>query len=124
LLHFGDCEFPTFENVIGSKRESLWISKSLRSGVCYFSSILEITNPVDGGPVSKLAVFSFSLFRKTDSNSSKINSWINIEVVSSIGSKYVWAGLVLNCGGSANNSCYYYGYRLFHYYYIKSLIKL
>jgi len=69
LLELSKSEIPASKDFMSSKREGLWKTSWLGSGVCDFSSILEISCPVDLSPITWLAILTFSCFSDTNSNS-------------------------------------------------------
>jgi len=58
LVELWNSEIPAVEHLSGTEGEGLWETSWLSMGVSDFSTILEVSSPVNGGPVSWLALWS------------------------------------------------------------------
>merc|ERR1711990_181940 len=97
LVELSESEVPAREDFVGSEREGLWETAWLSSGVSDFSSVLEVSSPVDSGPVSWCALVTAALLRDADANSREIITGTGVSVIITVWSVDVWAA----CGGNA-----------------------
>jgi len=68
-MKLGNGVIEASESLVGSKSEGNWHISWLSSGVGNNSSILELGNVMDGGPISNSAVLVSTLLGDVDSDS-------------------------------------------------------
>jgi hypothetical protein len=90
LVKLWDSKIPAVEDFSSSEREGLWLASVLSSGAGDMSTILEVSIPVNSGPVSWLALGSGSRRCNINTDSGEIVVGTGVLIVITIRSIHIW----------------------------------
>jgi hypothetical protein len=93
LMELSESKIPTVEDFSSTEREGLWSASWLLVGVSDDSAILKSSNPVNGNPVTWLALWSGTWLSDINTNSRQVIGSSIVLVVLTIWTIYIWLNL-------------------------------